>query len=113
MPGHLELLDGQSWEAFVRSPVAVLMIGKSDCAACNAWTTELETFLASDTAHAQVRFGKVLLDRPGLATFKRANPWIAELDDLPCNVLFVNGEKRKQWLGGGVARMTGRIDALE
>jgi hypothetical protein len=113
MAGRLEILDGQSWEPFVRSPLALLMLGKSDCAACNAWTEELEQFLAQDAAYAHVRFGKIFLDKPGLVSFKRAHPWIAELDNLPCNVLFVNGEKRKQWLGGGVERMTHRIDTLE
>ena len=80
---RLEAIDGATWEAFVKSPWAVLMLGKSDCPACGAWTDELTTFLETDQEWTHVRFGKVLLDRGGLIGFKRAHPWIAELDVLP------------------------------
>lgn len=112
MAGRLEVLDGATWEDLVRAPLAVLMLGKTDCAACAAWTEELEAFLGSDTDHHDVRFGKILLDHPGFASFKRANPWLSELQNLPCNVLYRNGERVKQWLGGGAERMTNRIASL-
>jgi hypothetical protein len=32
---------------------------------------------------ADVRFGKVLVDRRGLTNFKRANPWLGQVDELP------------------------------
>lgn len=112
MAGRLEVLEGNAWEELVRAPLAVLMLGKTDCAACAAWTEELESFLAGDAAPSDVRFGKIYLDHPGLVSFKRANPWISELENLPCNVLYRNGERVKQWLGGGVERMTSRLDSV-
>ena len=110
MSGRLEMLDGKSWEAFVASPAAVLMLGKSDCAACAEWTAELESFLEADDRWTHVRFGKLLLDTPGLVSFKRANPWIAELDVLPVNVLFVDGKEAKRFAGSGVDRLVTRLE---
>ncbi len=110
MTSRLELLDGKSWEPFLAAPAAVLMLGKSDCAACAAWTEELESFLATDDRWRHVRFGKILLDTPGLVSFKRANPWIAELDDLPVNVIYVNGKEVKRLVGSGVERLVTRLE---
>jgi hypothetical protein len=112
MSGRLEILDGRSWEPFVAAPAAVLMLGKSDCDACKAWSAELEGFLASDERFGGVRFGKVLLDTPGLASFKRANPWIAGLDSLPFNVIFVKGERVKDFAGGGIDRLVNRLERV-
>ncbi len=52
------------------------------------------------------------LDRPGLIDFKRGNPWLAEVDDLPFNLLYENGERRKSWPGGGVSRLVDRLGTL-
>jgi len=107
--GRLEMLDGNTWAAFVSAPAAVLMLGKSDCHACAAWTEELEGFLANDTEWRHVRFGKLLLDQRGLVDFKRSNPWIAHLDVLPHNVLFRSGERVAEFSGSGVERLTARL----
>ena len=109
---RLEQLDGQTWEEFLRAPVAVLMLGKSDCEACAAWTAELEDFLAADTEWPHVRVGKILLDKGGLVGFKRAHPWIAELDVLPFTQIFVNGERWKSFAGGGRERLLARLRQL-
>ena len=77
---RLETVDGGNWRDFVGSLVAVLVIGKSDCGACAAWSEELEQFLAADTEWQHVRFGKMLVDRGGLIDFKRANPWLADVE---------------------------------
>ena len=105
----LEAVDNKNWREFVASPRSVLMLGKSDCAACASWTEELEAFLASDEEWKDVRFGKILLDRPGLIDFKRANPWIAELDVLPFNQIYASGERGKSFAGGGIERLVNRL----
>jgi hypothetical protein len=110
MSDRLEILDGKSWESFLAAPNAVLMLGKSDCPACAAWSEELEAFLATDERWRNVRFGKQLLDTPGLVGFKRANPWIAELDVLPVNVLYVNGQEVKRFAGSGIDRLVTRLE---
>jgi hypothetical protein len=109
---RLETVDGRSWEAFVAAPAAVLMLGKSDCEACRAWTEELDAFLEGDRAWRHVRFGKLLLDVPGLVSFKRANPWLAEVDALPFHVIYVGGEPVKRFAGGGAERLVTRLERL-
>lgn len=112
MNERLEAIDGSTWQAFVASPLAVLMLGKSDCEACAQWTDELRAHLAGDDRWRDVRFGKLLLDKPGLVSFKRAHPWLAEVDTLPFNVIYVNGEPVKRFAGGGVDRLTARLERL-
>jgi hypothetical protein len=107
----LETVDGGNWREFIASPRAVLVIGKSDCPACGAWSEELTQFLATDTAWTDVRFGKMLLDKGGLIDFKRASPWLADLDELPFNVLYARGERAKSWPGGGVERLVSRLES--
>ena len=110
MARTLETVDGGNWRDFIASPRAVLLIGKSDCPACGAWTEELNGFLGSDTKWTDVRFGKMLLDKGGLIEFKRANVWLADVEELPFNVLYVRGERTKSWPGGGVERLVSRLE---
>ena len=46
---RLEIVDGANWREFVAAPVALLVVGKSDCGACAAWSAELEHFLDADS----------------------------------------------------------------
>lgn len=109
---RLEVVDGESWRDFLAAPAALLVLGRSDCAACALWTEELISFLASDDRWNQVRFGTLRLDQPGLLEFKRAHPWVAEVRELPTNLLFVRGVKKKTWLGGRARRLEERLDGL-
>lgn len=112
MSERLEAVDAKNWREFVAAPLSVLMLGKSDCEACAAWTAELTAFLAGDDEWKDVRFGKILLDRPGLVDFKRANPWIAELEVLPFNQIYVSGERSKSFAGSGIERLVNRLRSL-
>jgi hypothetical protein len=112
---RLEQVDAASWESFVGSPLAVLMLAKTGCAACAAWTQELEAELARPDFWPEVRFGKMYLDQGGLARFKRANEsWLADVHDLPYTVLYVRGQRFKSFAGGGIERLESRLrSALE
>ena len=107
---RLEIIDGSNWREFVAAPRAVLILAKTTCQACAAWSEELGAFLGDSSSYPDVRFGKMYLDKPGLADFKRGNTWLAEVDDLPFNLLYVNGERRKSWPGGGVDRLLARLE---
>lgn len=107
---QLESIDGTNWREFLAAPRAVLILAKTTCAACAAWSDELSTFLGgTDDRLGEIRFGKMYLDRPGLINFKRDNPWLAEVEDLPFNLLYEHGERRKSWPGGGVPRLLDRL----
>jgi hypothetical protein len=105
----LEILDRDTWEGFLGSPVAVLVLAKTDCQHCKDWAAELEPYLAGGTAPAGVRFGKIYLDKPGLIAFKKAHPWIVEVNVLPFTAIFKGGEKVKTFAGGGLDRLTSRL----
>ena len=111
---ELEAVGPENWEAFINSePVAVLMLGKSDCEACAAWTAELSAFLETvGERFPGVRFGKMNLKQPGLLHYKKRSPWLAEVDVLPYNVLYVKGEPVKQYAGGGIDRLTNRLEGI-
>jgi hypothetical protein len=109
---RIETIDRSNWKTFVEAPLAVLMLAKTTCAHCAQWTEELASFLEDDRTYADVRFGKLYLDQPGLVEFKRDNPWLAEVDDLPTNVLYRRGERVKTWAGGGLERLRGRLDGV-
>ena len=109
MSERLEVIDGSNWEEFVSAPVAVLMLGKSDCPACKEWTEELTGLLADAGNWPEVRFGKMLIDQRGLIGFKKANPWLAEVDTLPFNLIYKDGERLKSYAGGGGDRLGNRL----
>jgi hypothetical protein len=108
----LESIDGTNWEGFLGAQWSVLMLGKSDCEHCAEFTEELQAFLAADHPYGDVRFGKMLLDRGGLVTFKRANPWLAELDVLPYTVIYRSGQKLAEFAGGGIGRLESRLERV-
>ena len=110
MSSDLQLLDGESWREFMSGDNVFLMLGKSDCAACNQWTDELKTFLGTEHTFGKVRFGKLLLDQRGLTDFKREHgSWLKDVHDLPFNIIVSGGEIRKSWAGGGLDRLTNRL----
>ncbi len=105
----LEKLGRDDWAGLLEAPLSVLIVGKTTCEACKIWAAELTAFLESDEEFANVRFGKIDIDTPGLVSFKRANPWVAELTDLPHTSVWVGGEKKKEFYGGGVDRTANRL----
>jgi hypothetical protein len=109
---RLEKLDGDTWRDFLAAPVAVLVLGKTTCPVCQEYGAELEEFLAGDTRWPNVRFGKILLDERGLTDFKRASPWLADVDALPFTQIYRNGERWKDFAGGGVDRLRSRLETL-
>lgn len=112
MARELETVDGGNWREFVDSPKAVLVLGKTDCEKCAAWSAELTEFLARADEFPDVRFGKMMLDQRGLIEFKKGNPWLAEVDVLPFNVLYAAGDRKKAFAGGGLDRLLNRLRKL-
>lgn len=103
---RLERLTADTWEAFLCSRVSVLVLARTDCLVSDAWAQSLEAFLADDDQWRHVRFGLIHLDRPGLLSFKKANSWIEDLRGLPYTLISVDGEPRRDFVGGDLARLT-------
>ncbi len=110
---ELQKIDGSNWREFVGSERAVLVLGRSDCEACEAYSEELEEFLAEDHQWGDVVFGKMTIDQPGLASFKKEASWLSEVRDLPYTVIYVEGELEKRFAGNGIERLTNRLERIE
>lgn len=102
----MQSLDKSNWEEFLSSPVSVLILSKADCQLCEAWFFELESY----EIPKNIRLGKLLLDSPGLGRFKMANDWVANIDILPFNAIYVDGKVKMQWAGGGIDRLQTRLN---
>lgn len=109
---ELETITRDNWRDLTEAPLAVLILGKTDCEKCQEWATELTPFLTETTEFADVRFGKLMLDTPGLADFKKNNSWVAQVDSLPYNVIYQNGERVKEYAGGGLPRLENRLKRI-
>ena len=69
------------------------MLGKSDC----------------DTATTTPRSST---DRGGLASFKRANPWLADVDALLYTLIYKGRQKVAEFAGGGIGWLEARLQRL-
>ena len=103
----VELLTKDNWQDFLKEPIAVLMLGKTTCEACKEWTADLKEW--SDSPEG-IRFGKINLDEPGWGRFKLQEKWVSEVDVLPFNAIYIDGENKKSWAGGGLDRLSNRLN---
>lgn len=104
----MEILNQSNWEEFLSSPISVLILSKTDCQSCDAWFSELENC----ELLPEIRLGKLLLDSPGLGRFKMENDWVSNIDILPFNAIYVGGEVKMQWAGGGIERLQTRLNQI-
>lgn len=109
---RIEVLDAKSWEDLLAADVAVLILAKTTCPKCTEWTAELDAALGQEEVLPDIRFGKLFLDKPGLIAFKKANPWIAQVDVLPFNVIYRKGQQVKSFAGGGFDRLRNRLERV-
>jgi len=107
----LRRLDDTSLCEVLSAPVAVLLLSLEGCPHCLAWSEELEQQLAAGRWPG-VRFGKAVLDAPGLERFKAENPWLEELEGVPFNVLYREGEPQDGFAGAGLERLERRLERL-
>lgn len=103
----VELLTKDNWQDFLKEPKAVLMLGKTTCEACKEWSADLKEW--SDSPEG-IRFGKINLDEPGWGRFKLQEKWVSEVDVLPFNAIYIDGENKKSWAGGGLDRLSNRLN---
>ncbi len=110
---RLEIVTGKNWSELTSSPLAVLMLARSDCPACREWTEELTEFLKQNHEWTGVRFGKINLDLPEAEAFKKASEeWLDKVEGVPFNILYVHGTPKTSFLGAGVARLENRLRAI-
>lgn len=109
---ELQILDSENIDDFLAQDNFVLILGKSDCVACNAWQSEIESSI-SENSFPEIAIAKLNLDQRGLGDFKRGNEWLKDIQDLPFNVIYMDGEIAKSYAGAGTERLTNRLKKLE
>ncbi len=110
--GSLQILNSENLAEFLDLPSYVLVLSKSDCVACGQWQTEIEAAFA-DESLPEIAIGKLNLDQQGLSDFKRNNKWLKDVNDLPFNAIFKDGELKKSYAGAGLDRLMNRLKRLE
>ncbi|MPV86728.1 hypothetical protein [Ostreibacterium oceani] len=112
----LENLTAENLSDFLAAPKSILILGKTDCPACQEWGEEIDNALAGDALNDTIdqgwRFGKLLINQKGLLDFKKNSPWLADVDTLPYNVIYVDGEIKKKYSGGGLDRLLTRLSRI-
>lgn len=89
-PSEYMRVTDDTFENLLAAERAVLVIGKSDCGYCYQYEKDIAE-LVDTPAYAGIVFGKLVLDERGSTQIKRANPWIADLEELPYTVLYRDG----------------------
>lgn len=100
---RIEHLDSDSWAPFLAAPISLLVLGKTGCEPCKLWVKTLSNQM--DEIASEIRVGTLLLDAPGFGHFKIAHPWVAFVDILPFNALYIDGERVAEWAGGSIERL--------
>jgi hypothetical protein len=85
-------LDDDTIDCVVEAPHGALVLAKDDCDNCAAYEADIRR-LGDQGLLGDVVVGKLVLTQPGCRGFKRANPWLSEIDFLPYTVLYTSGEK--------------------
>ena len=109
---RLEAIDGTNWEGFLAAPLVGADAGQERLRALRGVHRGAADVPGRRPTYGDVRFGKILLDRGGLAGFKRANPWLAEADVLPYTLIYRRGEKVAEFAGGGIGRLLARLERV-
>jgi len=90
--GSVLYVDDDTVERVVGAAHGALVLAKDDCDNCAAYEAEIRRLL--EQGHlGDLVVGKVVLTQPGCRGFKRANPWLRNVDFLPYTLLYANGEK--------------------
>ena len=90
-----------NWKDIISLPLSVVIFTKDDCQDCKKWIDKLH----DSEDFEEVNFAIMNLSDKGLGKIKIENPWISQIDILPFNVLFINGELRENWSGANEDRL--------
>jgi hypothetical protein len=91
-------VDDDTVDRVIRARHGALVLAKDDCDNCAAYESQIR-HLQQEGQLGDLVVGKIVLTQPGSRDFKRANPWLRELDFLPYTVLYASGEKVDEFAG--------------
>jgi len=85
-------VDDETVEGVTEAPRGALILAKDGCGSCAAYEAEIQR-LQDRELLGDLVVGKLMLTQPGSRVFKRANPWLSTVHDLPYTVLYASGER--------------------
>ena len=85
-------VDDETLDRVVGAPHGALVLAKDDCGNCATYEAEIRRLQEQDLLGDLV-VGKIVLTQPGSSGFKRDNPWLRDVADLPYTVLYADGVK--------------------
>ena len=85
-------VDDETVESVTGAPHGALILAKDGCGSCAEYEAEIRR-LQDRELLGDLVVGKLMLTQPGSRAFKRSNPWLATVEDLPYTVLYASGEK--------------------
>lgn len=86
----------------------LLILGRPTCDDCQAFYSRLQDW----ESPVPLEVLTLNLRAPEGEAFRFANPWVAVIDFVPFNVLYLNGEAVDQWTGGNLARLESSLSRL-
>ncbi len=57
----LQRLDGEAWRELINAPIAVIVLARSTCPVCRAWSEKLAAFQETNQRWKDVRFGEIFI----------------------------------------------------
>ena len=85
-------VDDETVESVTGAPRGALILAKDGCGSCASYEAEIRRLQERELLGDLV-VGKLMLTQPGSRAFKRSNPWLGTLEDLPYTVLYASGER--------------------
>jgi hypothetical protein len=110
-PDELLTVDDRNLDEIRDANLGALILTTSDCGYCAQYVTEIAALRARGRLR-EVVIGKMVLDRPGSVGFKRDNPWLAGLKNLPHTLVYRRGAKVDEFSASRGAYLLERIDDL-
>jgi len=107
----LPRLGDRSIERLLRAERAVLILSRSDCAACRVYERDVRVYLRLGVLHS-VAIGRLVIDAPGGDRFKHANPWVTSLHVLPFTVLYRRGQEVELFAAAHASFLVRRIQSV-
>jgi|TARA_B100001758_G_C18400874_1_gene608892 hypothetical protein len=101
-------LDSTNWETFFNAKLSYVMFSKTNCENCRKLQIEVE----GSSELQNLISGKLNLDIPGMSEMKMRHKWISQIDILPFNAIFSNGELIESWSGSNFAKWKDKISSL-
>jgi hypothetical protein len=85
-------VDDETVETVTGALHGALVLAKDNCDNCAAYEEQIQS-LQDQKLLGDLVVGKLMLTQPGSRAFKKANPWLSDVDFLPYTLLYASGEK--------------------